>query len=65
MREFDFTIGDEPYKKLFGAQPSPMWTVTRTGSAAGALVGYALVQLPWVKWAAKKLVEFRLRPVRT
>jgi CelD/BcsL family acetyltransferase involved in cellulose biosynthesis len=58
----DFTIGDEPYKKLFGAQPSPMWTVTQTGSAAGALADYALVQWPWVKRTAKRIAEFRLAP---
>ncbi len=58
----DFTIGDEPYKKLFGAQPSPMWTVARTGSAAGALAGYALVQWPWVKRVAKRIAEFKLAP---
>ena len=58
----DFTIGDEPYKKLFGAQPSPMWTVTQTGSAAGTLAGYALVQWPWVKRAAKRIAEFKLAP---
>ena len=61
----DFTIGDEPYKKLFGAQPSPMWAVTQTGSAAGALAEYALVQVPWIKLAAKKIAEFRLLPART
>lgn len=53
----DFTIGDEPYKKLFGAQPSSMWTVTQTGSAAGAVAGYALVQWPWVKRAAKRIAK--------
>jgi CelD/BcsL family acetyltransferase involved in cellulose biosynthesis len=61
----DFTIGDEPYKKLFGAQPSPMWTVTQTGSAAGALVEFALRQAPWIKLAAKRMSGFKLLPVRT
>jgi CelD/BcsL family acetyltransferase involved in cellulose biosynthesis len=64
-RVLDFTIGDEPYKKLFGAQPSPMWVVTQTGSAAGAFAAYALVQVPWIKSLAKKLTEVRLLPVRT
>ena len=61
----DFTIGDEPYKKLFGAQPSPMWAVTQTGSAAGSLVEFALRQAPWIKLAAKRVAGFKLLPVRT
>jgi CelD/BcsL family acetyltransferase involved in cellulose biosynthesis len=63
-RMLDFTIGDEPYKKLFGGQPSPMWTVTQTGSTTGALSLFALKQAPWLKLAAKRLAEFRLRPAR-
>ena len=61
----DFTIGDEPYKRLFGARPSPMWTVTQTGSATGSLVGFALKQAPWVKLAAKRMAGFKLLPART
>jgi CelD/BcsL family acetyltransferase involved in cellulose biosynthesis len=61
----DFTIGDEPYKKLFGAQPSPMWTVTQTGSAVGTLAEFALKQAPWVKAAAKRMAGFKLLPART
>jgi CelD/BcsL family acetyltransferase involved in cellulose biosynthesis len=61
----DFTIGDEPYKKLFGAQPSPMWAVTQAGSTAGAISLFALKQAPWLKLAAKRLSEFRLQPTRT
>jgi CelD/BcsL family acetyltransferase involved in cellulose biosynthesis len=64
-RVLDFTIGDEPYKKQFGAQASPMWMVTQTGSAAGAFANYALVQVPWIKLVAKKIAEFRLMPART
>jgi CelD/BcsL family acetyltransferase involved in cellulose biosynthesis len=60
----DFTIGDEPYKKLFGAQPSPMWTVTQTGSAVGALVEFALKQAPWIKLAAKRMAGVKLLPAR-
>ncbi|QOG20326.1 MULTISPECIES: GNAT family N-acetyltransferase [Bradyrhizobium] len=61
----DFTIGDEPYKKLFGGQPSPMWTVTQAGSTAGAISLFALKQAPWLKLAAKRMSEFRLLPTRT
>jgi CelD/BcsL family acetyltransferase involved in cellulose biosynthesis len=61
----DFTIGDEPYKKLFGAQPSPMWTVTQTGSAVGTLAEFALKQAPWIKAAAKRMSGFKPLPART
>lgn len=61
----DFTIGDEPYKKLFGAQPSPMWMVTQAASTAGAISLFALRQAPWLKLAAKRLSDFRLLPART
>lgn len=61
----DFTIGDEPYKKLFGAQPSPMWMVTQAGSTAGAISLFALRQAPWLKLAAKRLSDLRLLPART
>lgn len=61
----DFTIGDEPYKKLFGAQASPMWTVTQAGSTAGAMSLFALTRAPWLKLVAKRLAEFRLLPTRT
>ena len=61
----DFTIGDEPYKRLFGARPSPMWTVTQTGSAAGSLAEFAIKQAPWIKLAAKRIAEFKLSPARS
>jgi CelD/BcsL family acetyltransferase involved in cellulose biosynthesis len=61
----DFTIGDEPYKKLFGAQASPMWAVTQAGSTTGAISLFALKQAPWLKLAAKRISEVRLSPTRT
>ncbi len=61
----DFTIGDEPYKRLFGAQPSPMWSVTRSGSPVGSIALLALKQAPWIKAAAKRLAEFKLLKVRS
>ena len=64
-RMLDFTIGDEPYKKQFGAQPSPMWTVTQAGSTVGAISLFALKQAPWLKLAAKRMSEFRFLPTRT
>lgn len=64
-RMLDFTIGDEPYKKLFGAQPSPMWAITQAGSTAGAIALFALKQAPWLRLAAKRLSDLRLQPAST
>ncbi|WP_063694913.1 GNAT family N-acetyltransferase [Bradyrhizobium stylosanthis] len=64
-RMLDFTIGDEPYKKLFGGQPSPMWALTQAGSTAGTVALFALNQAPWLKLAAKRISEFRLLPTGT
>jgi len=46
----DFTIGDESYKQLFGAEPSPLWTVSAGASASGKL---ALVMLDRALWAKR------------
>ena len=62
-RILDFTIGDEPYKKHFGGQPTPMSSVTQAGSAAGAIALFALKQAPWIKQAAKRVTDFG--PIRT
>lgn len=64
-RVLDFTIGDEPYKKLFGAQASPMWALTQAGSTTGALAGFALKQAPWIKQVAKRMAEFKFGSMRT
>ncbi|WGS19700.1 GNAT family N-acetyltransferase [Bradyrhizobium sp. ISRA463] len=61
----DFTIGDEPYKKLFGGRPSPISSVTQAGSAAGAVAMFALKQAPWIKQAVKRMADFRAQPIRT
>jgi CelD/BcsL family acetyltransferase involved in cellulose biosynthesis len=63
-RILDFTIGDESYKRLFGAKPSPMWTVTQAGSLAGSVALLALKQAPWIKLAAKRMAGFKLVPPR-
>jgi CelD/BcsL family acetyltransferase involved in cellulose biosynthesis len=62
-RILDFTIGDESYKRLFGAKPSPMWSVTQAGSAVGSVALFALRQAPWIKLAAKRIAGFKLLPV--
>jgi CelD/BcsL family acetyltransferase involved in cellulose biosynthesis len=63
-RVLDFTIGDESYKRLFGATPSPMWSVTQAGSAAGSIALFALRQAPWIKLAAKRMAGLKLLPTR-
>jgi CelD/BcsL family acetyltransferase involved in cellulose biosynthesis len=47
--ELDFTIGDEPYKQLFGAIPTQMWMMAKAGSLTGVLANMALAQNPWIK----------------
>ncbi|WP_407150729.1 GNAT family N-acetyltransferase [Bradyrhizobium sp. ORS 86] len=61
----DFTIGDEPYKKLFGALPSPMSSVTQAGSAVGSIALFALNRAPWIKQTVKKMADFKAQPIRT
>jgi CelD/BcsL family acetyltransferase involved in cellulose biosynthesis len=61
----DFTIGDEPYKRMLGGEPSPLWSVTQAGSVAGSLARFALRRAPWIKLAAKRMAEFKLLPART
>ena len=56
-RVLDFTIGDESYKSLFGAEPSPVYQITRSGSALGALAGIAVAQAPWLKNTVKRLLQ--------
>jgi CelD/BcsL family acetyltransferase involved in cellulose biosynthesis len=51
----DFTIGDEPYKLLFGARPTRMWMITRSGSRLGSIAHFVVDQLPWAKRLAKRL----------
>jgi len=62
-RILDFTIGDESYKRLFGGQPSPMWSVTQAGSVVGSVGLFALRQAPWIKLAAKRIAGLKLLPV--
>jgi CelD/BcsL family acetyltransferase involved in cellulose biosynthesis len=51
----DFTIGDEPYKLLFGARPTRMWMITRSGSPLGSIANFVVDQMPWAKRLAKRL----------
>jgi len=54
-RELDFTIGDEPYKVLFGAQKSPIYQIVRSGSITGAIAEAAVQHAPWIKSIAQRL----------
>lgn len=51
----DFTIGDEPYKLIFGAKPRPMLQMMRSGSALGFVAGTAIERLPAAKALARNL----------
>jgi CelD/BcsL family acetyltransferase involved in cellulose biosynthesis len=55
----DFTIGDEPYKQLFGAQPIEMWMFTKTGSQLGFLASFVVAQVPGAKKVVKRFIERR------
>ena len=54
--ELDFTIGDEPYKSLFGAVASPISQISRAGSSVGAIAGLIVEQVPWIRTIAKRLM---------
>lgn len=45
----DFTIGDESYKQLFGATPSPLWMVSGGATATGKLALMVGQTAPWAK----------------
>ena len=58
----DFTIGDEPYKLTFGATPSPMWQMSRAGSALGLAASTVIEQLPSARALARSLFHHRGGP---
>ncbi|UCI07136.1 GNAT family N-acetyltransferase [Mesorhizobium sp. B1-1-8] len=51
----DFTIGDEPYKLIFGGRPSPMWQIFRAGSPLGYAAHLTVEKLPAAKALARRL----------
>jgi CelD/BcsL family acetyltransferase involved in cellulose biosynthesis len=55
----DFTIGDESYKSLFGAQPSAMWMISAAGSPLGSLVNIVASRMPGTLKLAKEIVNRR------
>jgi CelD/BcsL family acetyltransferase involved in cellulose biosynthesis len=60
----DFTIGDESYKRLFGAQPSSMWMISAAGSPIGSIVNILASRMPGTLKLAKEIVN-RETPVST
>jgi CelD/BcsL family acetyltransferase involved in cellulose biosynthesis len=59
----DFTIGDEPYKQLFGARPVDMWMFTKVGSPLGSLASFVVEQMPYAKKVVKRLIERKPRAI--
>ena len=60
----DFTIGDEPYKLTFGATPSPMWQMSRAGSALGFAASTVVERLPSARALARSLFHHRGGPTQ-
>ncbi|BCG93139.1 GNAT family N-acetyltransferase [Mesorhizobium sp. 131-2-1] len=53
----DFTIGDEPYKRIFGGRPSPMWQIFRAGSPLGYAAHLTVEKLPAAKVLARRVLH--------
>ncbi|WP_192254832.1 GNAT family N-acetyltransferase [Mesorhizobium silamurunense] len=53
----DFTIGDEPYKRVFGGRPSPMWQIYRAGSPLGYAAHLTVEKMPAAKVLARRILE--------
>jgi CelD/BcsL family acetyltransferase involved in cellulose biosynthesis len=51
----DFTIGDEPYKLTFGAEPKPMWQMTRSGSLRGFAASVVVTKFPAARTLARNI----------
>lgn len=66
-RFLDFTIGDEPYKLTFGAQPAPMSRIIRAGSPLGYVAETLAESLPTTKGLARKVFHYsgKHRPTRS
>ena len=53
----DFTIGDEPYKLIFGGEPRPMESFSRAGSLRGRVASFAVEKSPFVREMAKRVLR--------
>jgi CelD/BcsL family acetyltransferase involved in cellulose biosynthesis len=56
----DCTIGDEPYKGLFGAMPSAMWSLSHARSPLGLAAKFGARYLPFLKRAANNAMRRQL-----
>jgi CelD/BcsL family acetyltransferase involved in cellulose biosynthesis len=54
-RFLDFTIGDEPYKMTFGAEPAPMSRIMRVGSPLGFAANLLAESVPSAKTFARRV----------
>lgn len=54
-QSLDFTIGDEPYKRRFGAEPTPMWSFCQASSTLGSGAKFIVETLPAGKVLARRL----------
>jgi CelD/BcsL family acetyltransferase involved in cellulose biosynthesis len=58
-RVLDFTIGDESYKRLFGACPSTLWAISAPGTPLGRLASLVADHVPWAVKVAKEVLHKR------
>lgn len=56
-RIFDFTVGDEPFKQLYGAQPSEVNVLWATGSIRGRAARYMTENFGWFKPRVRHLLR--------
>lgn len=60
----DFTIGDEPYKMTFGAKPSPMSRIMRSGSPIGFAANLVAESMPSAKAFARRVFHTTTRDLK-
>jgi hypothetical protein len=61
----DFTIGDEPYKVTFGAKPSPMSRIMRSGSPIGFAADLLAESMPSAKAFARRVFHTTTRDFKS
>ena len=54
----DFSMGDEPYKRLFGCRPKPLWMISASGTPLGLIANSVAPSLArWQGKGERKSVE--------
>jgi len=61
MTKFDFTIGDQSYKRDFGTDTTEMWTMWQGLTLPGRALALAMSRSPRVQRWARRLAKRRLR----